>query len=68
MVKITNLLIKPLLLILIILAIICGFSLQYMKTPDLNGSLVFFIFAGISIFLYITIHMLLMKIIELKNG
>lgn len=68
MVKITNLLIKPLLLSLIIIAIICGFSLQYTEMPDLNGSLVFFLFAGISIALYITIHMLLMKIIELKNG
>lgn len=67
MVRITNFLIKPILLVLISIAIISGFALQNMAMPELDSSLILFLFAGVSIFLYIIIHMLLMKIVELNN-
>lgn len=67
MIRITNFLIKPILLVLISIAIISGFALQNMAMPELDSSLILFLFAGVSIFLYIIIHMLLMKIVELNN-
>lgn len=67
MVKVTSMLIQPLLLLLIVVAMFCGFALQNLETPNFSGSLLLFLFAFFSILLYMTINMLLSKIIELKK-
>lgn len=67
MVKITSFIIKPLLLVLTAGMIVFGFAIQNMAVPNMENSLIFFIFAAVAIILYIVIHMLVTKLTQLND-
>lgn len=67
MVKITSFIIKPVLLALIAIMILIGFAIQNMAIPNMENSLIFFLFAAVAIILYIVIHMLVTRLTELSE-
>lgn len=67
MIKITSFVIKPLLLVLIAITIVIGFAIQNMAVPNMENSLIFFVFAAVAIILYIVIHLLVTRLTELSE-